>query len=288
LSLLSTLAFWGCSQDIAGKGGTELPDPIQIYYVGTGSGSGSSTASGLYWRAWEQVDTTLEVGASARDSAGVLPLPNQNGTWVLEGWKDSLPSRVPVSAPLRQSIPDSCLDSVGSSVTIDATHNCADVLSPSRSMGITRSPAHVSAIRVSAGLPALRLRLTTSDGTAQVVPASARAWILVSGGDSLDFAGTLAVQSDGTMLMPRPSTTGWYLLEAWTGSPQLSDFVVGRQPFPSGRYLRYMNCMEMPGVPTTDVAVTVHTCPGMDADPSMTGADSSTAPDQWAAFELAP
>jgi len=286
---LLTGGLAGCGQDVAGKGGSELPGPLTVVVDIKQSNNGSTVASGLQWRLWEQQDTVLLARAAARDSAGRLSIPNQSGTWVLEGWADSLPNRVPVAVPFKGGIPDSCIDSVSSTVSVNASHACAEIASPTRVGGISasRAPSKLTVVRLRDGLAPLRLRMTDSDGQYQIVPGTARLWTLADG-DTLAFAGQLAVDGNGYMHMARPGKTGWYLLEVWPEAVAGSGNVVARQPFSQGRFVEYLKCLEIPGVPTEDVPVTLHSCPNLAANPSVSASDSVKAASQWAAFEFVP
>lgn len=287
LSLLSG-GLLGCGQDLAGKGGSELPGPLTVVVDIKPGGGSSSAVSGLQWRLWEQQDTVLLARAAATDSAGRLSIPNQNATWVLEGWADSLPNRVPVSVPFKGGIPDSCIDSVSSTVSVNASHACAEIASPTRVGGVSasRAPFKVTVVRLHDGLAPLRLRLADADGRYQIVPGMARLWTLADG-DTLSFAGQLSIDGNGYMRMARPGRTGWYLLEVWPEAAG-SGNVVSRQPFSQGRFVEYLKCLEIPGIPTEDVPVTLHSCPNLAANPSSAGTDTVKAASQWAAFEFIP
>jgi len=288
LSLLSG-GLLGCGQDLAGKGGSELPGPLTVVVDIKPGGGSSSTVSGLQWRLWEQQDTVLLARAAATDSAGRLSIPNQNAVWVLEGWEDSLPRRVPVSVPFKGGIPDSCIDSVSSTVSVNASHACAEIASPTRVGGVSASrvPFKVTVVRLHDGLAPLRLRLADADGRYQIVPGMARLWTLADG-DTLSFAGQLSIDGNGYMRMARPGRTGWYLLEVWPEAVAGSGNVVSRQPFSQGRFVEYLKCLEIPGIPTEDVPVTLHSCPNLAANPSSAGTDTVRAASQWAAFEFIP
>lgn len=279
----------GCGQDVAGKGGSELPGPLTVVVDIKQSSNGSTVLSGLQWRLWEQQDTVLLARAAATDSAGRLSIPNQSGTWVLEGWADSLPNRVPVSVPFKGGIPDSCVDSVSSTVSVNATHACAEIASPTKAGGVSvsRAPSRLTVVRLRDGLAPLRLRLTDSDGKYQIVPGTARLWTLADG-DTLAFAGQLPVDGNGYLRMARPGRTGWYLLEVWPEALAGSGNVVARQPFSQGRFVEYLKCLEIPGVPTEDVPVTIHSCPNLAANPSVSATDTGKAASHWAAFEFIP
>jgi hypothetical protein len=283
---------------VAGKGGSELPGPIQVVTIvmrdsvpGKNDSAPASSAvmSGLKWRIWEQQGSELLARSSAVDSAGRLSIPNQSGIWVLEGWRDSLPSRVPVAVSLTTGIPDTCIDSVSSSVSFNASHNCKDLASPTLATGILAAarPAGLAVVRLRDGLPSLRLRFADSVGTPIAAPAMARLWTVIDG-DSLAFAGELRRDAEGYLRMPRPRVSGPSLLEMWPANAPLPNEVVARQAFPSGRFFRYMNCREMPGMPSGDVPVTLHTCQGLGTAPSLLGHLNSASPTMWAAFEFLP
>lgn len=296
LSLLSGLVLaglGGCAQEVAGKGGTELPGPALVVVYDTRRDADASIATGLQWRLWERQDTVLLARASTTDSAGVLSLPNQSGTWVLEGWTDSLPGRSPVASSLRGGIPDSCIETAGSASLLRATKECAELPSPSvpdSAWPAVRRPVRVSAVRLDAGLPAVRLALADSLGQAIPGIGVARLWEL-DAGDSLRFVGELRRGSDGVLRMPRLPKAGWFALEAWPEGTKLPAEVDSRQPV-GGRASGFARCGgQMPSFPQDESLLSIHECPALGIAPSLAGqVDSSRipAPAHWALFGYQP
>lgn len=69
---LWTTGLWGCAQEVAGKGGTELPGPALVVIYDTRRDPSAAIATGLQWRLWEKQDTILLARSTTTDSAGVL------------------------------------------------------------------------------------------------------------------------------------------------------------------------------------------------------------------------
>lgn len=296
LPLLSGLALsglGGCAQDVAGKGGTELPGPALVVVYDTRRDADASIATGLQWRLWEQQDTVLLARASTTDSAGVLSLPNQSGTWVLEGWTDSLPGRSAVASTLQGSIPDSCIETSVSSASLRATKECSELPSPSvpdSARPAVRRPVRVSAVRLEGGLPAVRLALADSLGRTIPGIVTGRLWEL-DARDSLRFVGELRRGADGTLRMPRFLKSGWFALEAWSEGARLPGEVVSRQPV-GGSASGFARCGgQMPSFPQDEAVLSLHECPSLGIAPSLAGqVDSArlTAPTHWALFGYLP
>jgi len=283
-AFLALAAGWlsGCATEVAGKGGSELPGPIQIVVVS--SGGGSSALAGMQWRLWTKSDTSLLArGTAQSDSQGSFTIPNQSGTWVLEGWKTKKPERLPVRASLSGNLPDSCIDAFASADSIYPTHSCTTLSPPS---GNSSRADRISVVRLSNGLSPISLRIYQSDGTNQIVPTQVRLWKLTAG-DSLTFAGEMTIDASGQIALPRPASSTWYLLEGWNTAPAAPAEVEETQPLPEG-WFRYLKCLEMPTLPSTDAPISIHSCPELELSPSLTGNVGSTAPSIWSAFELTP
>ena len=108
--------------------------------------------------------------------------------------------------------------------------------------------------------------------------------------DSLRFQGELSIDGNGDVLMARPLDNSSYLLEAWQGDGTVADLVNEAVPFnlgvPSG-LSAYLECLEMPVLPASGGAFSVHACSDLGAAPSLVG-HAGTAPDLWGAFKLVP
>lgn len=283
-AFLAIASGWlsGCATEMAGKGGSELPGPIQIVVVS--SGDGNSALAGMQWRLWTKSDTSLLArGTAQSDSQGSFTIPNQSGTWVLEGWKTHKPERLPVRASLLGSLPDSCIDAFASADSIYPTHACSTLFPPS---GSSNRADRISVVRLNNGLSPISLRIYQSDGSNQVIPAQVRLWKLTTG-DSLTFAGEMMIDASGQIFLPRPASSTWYLLEGWNTTVAPAE-VEETQPLPEG-WFRYLKCLEMPTLPSTAGApISIHSCPELELSPSLTGNAGSTAPSIWSAFELTP
>jgi hypothetical protein len=285
MAFLALAAGWlcGCGMEVAGKGGSELPGPIQIVVI---SNKGTSSLAGMKWRLWAQSDTSASLlarGTVQSDTQGSFMIPNQSGTWVLEGWKSGMPKRVAVRTNLSGSIPGPCIDSFASADSIAPTHVCTTLVSPS---GSSSHPDRISVVRLRNGLSPIRLNLYNSEGTASLAVQQIRLWKLTTG-DSLAFVGMLPINAAGQMLLPRPAVSTWYLLEGWSDATSAPEEVSELQPLPDG-WFRYLKCLEMPALPTTDTPISIHSCPDLLLSPSLLGNSGSKAPDIWSAFELAP
>lgn len=290
---LWTTGLWGCAQEVAGKGGTELPGPALVVIYDTRRDPSAAIATGLQWRLWEKQDTILLARSTTTDSAGVLSLPNQSGTWVLEGWTDSLPGRTPVVSSLREGIPDSCLEISAASTSLRATKECAALPSPSvpdSAPLAVRRPVRVSAVRLDGGLPAVRLTLADSLGHTIPGLGRARLWEL-DARDSLRFVGELRSGADGALRLPRFLKAGWFALEAWPEGATLPGQVVSRQPV-GGYASGFARCGgQMPGFPQDETVLSLSECPSLGISPSLTGqADSARipVPSHWALFGYQP
>lgn len=292
---LLTGGLCGCGQgldSVSGKGGTELPGPLQVVYIRpptTPDNTSNLNVAGIQWRVWESSATQLmSRGTATSDSQGQITLPNQSGVWVLEGWRAAKPTQVPVKVTLNRSIPDSCLDSVSSGQDVLPSHKCLELRAPSQeSAGI--APTMLSVVRLSNGLAPIRVKVLDATGSMQARIRRARLWLLGSS-DSLRFQGELSIDGNGDVLMARPLDNSSYLLEAWQGDGTVADLVNEAVPFnlgvPSG-LSAYLECLEMPVLPASGGAFSVHACSDLGAAPSLVG-HAGTAPDLWGAFKLVP
>jgi hypothetical protein len=290
---IMTGGLCGCGQaiEMSGKGGTELPNPLQVVYILPG-GSNTSTdlnVAGVQWRVWETSGTDLlSRGTAISDSQGQITLPNQNGVWVLEGWRSKKPSQVPVKVTMNRAIPDSCLDSVASGQGVLPSHKCLELTAPSQESA-TVAPTMLSVVRLSNGLAPVHMKMLNPSGNLQAQLVRARLWRLGSS-DSLRFEGELSIDASGDVLMPRPLENSSYLLEAWQGSGTVAGFVNEAVPFSAAfpsSFSSYVDCLEMPVLPASGGTFSVHACDGLGAAPSLVG-HAGTTPDLWGTFKLVP
>ena len=193
-TLLAAGLLSGCSQL---GGGTELPSPnIQVYIVGYSADTGSTApVAARQTRIWaldsQSTDSAhLTSRGLLTDSAGILQLPPDSGTYLLESWIRREP---PESLSLHVTIPatalhdTSCLQILGRSGSLQGLRSCRDTLSnPSGGTGGSH-PEMLAVVRISGG-PAHPFRMLLGTDTTTLRLAEVRLW---SWNDSLVFRGVL-------------------------------------------------------------------------------------------------
>jgi hypothetical protein len=192
-TLLAAGFLAGCSQL---GGGTELPSPIQVY-IFAAADTTSTPVSARQTRIWSvDSQTTDSVHLTSRgllaDSSGILQLPPDSGTFLLESWihrdgPESLSLHATVPA---RTFPDtSCLQTLGRGGSLQKLRSCADTLqNPSAEPGTAR-PELVAFVRVSGGATH-PFRMLRGGDTTTLQLSEIRLWSL-SVGDSLVFGGVL-------------------------------------------------------------------------------------------------
>jgi len=216
-TLLAAGLFAGCSQL---GGGTELPSPIQVYIFA--AADTTTPVAARQTRIWSVDSGTADsVHLTSRgllaDSSGILELPPDSGTFLLESWihRDgpeslSLHATVPAS-----SFPDtSCLQTLGRGGSLQKLRSCADTLhNPSAETGAAH-PELVAFVRVSGGATHPFRMLPRGDTTALDL-REIRLWSL-SSGDSLVFGGALRTGGGSIGQLPTLMESDKFVIQGWS------------------------------------------------------------------------
>lgn len=303
LAAAASLLF-GCGNDPQSGGGTELPSPIQVMIVRIGDSADSldslpttSTPKNVLvaarqWRLWDVLpldgdSSLLESRGLLVDSSGVITLPPDSGTYLVEAWTSSAP---PDSLDLRirartSDLPDprTCLTTLAKGEKPVGVRSCAgaDSSSPSFLSGVEkpRLPDAVTMVRVP-GIAVHRFRiLGTSEDTLPV--AESRLWQLNPG--DLTFRGIMRQKSSPYPDLPTLGSRQTFVLETWEKAGMASSRVAARIDTASfGKALESCLILRM-GNPLPEV-LTLHAC---HLEPlNLSG--GATPPDHWAMLEYAP
>jgi len=211
-ALLAAGFLCGCSQL---GGGTELPGQnIQVFIIPYGQDTGGAIpVAARQTRIWavdsQDADSVhLSSRGLLSDSAGILQLPPDSGTFLLESWIHRDP---PESLSLHTTYPaksfndSTCFQLLGRSGSLHRLRSCRDTASnPSREPG-AESPELVAVVKISGG-PAHPYRLLGPDTTTLHL-AEVRLW---SWNDSLMFKGVLRAGE-----LPTLTEKAKFVLQGW-------------------------------------------------------------------------
>lgn len=244
LRWLLPLAFLvGCANPQSG-GGTDLPSPIRIFVQAPPTSSGDPAArqpairQGHLWSVEESTadSATLLSQGILFDSAGVLFLPPDAGTYLVEAWEKPVSIQ---NLPLRQRVSwrSISLDTAQYPInTFGSTSGGAInkvMFSESRNLKLNNMDTGLaladfrSILRIS-GTPRHSTRIIRGADT--MVQAEAFLWSLE--GDSLTFRGAMGAPSGSFGWLPTPIPGVRYVLEGWSRSNLAPSTVVLRRHAP--------------------------------------------------------
>lgn len=290
----------GCGSDPQSGGGTELPSPIQVMIVrivDSGKDSQPTTidpekvlVAARQWRLWDvqtvsDDSSLLESRGLLVDSAGVITLPPDSGTFLVEAWTNATP---PDSLDLRLRVattalpPANCLTTLAKGTTPTTVRSClqAGLNSPSYHSGNRGAnlPDVVTMVRIP-GIPVHRFRILGASGDTLPVGES-RLWQLNA--SDLSFRGIMRQKSSPFPELPTLRTRQTFVLETWSRVGLASSRVAAKVDTGSfGEALR--NCVVRMGNPLPEV-LTLHACPL--APLNLSG--GAHTPDHWALLEYTP
>lgn len=291
--LVAAAMLVGCGTDPNMGGGTELPSPIQVYVVKIPGSKGDTQATtgisarvlARQWRLWDVVSqstdsTTLESRGLLVDSAGIVTLPPDSGTYLVEAWTVTAP---PESLDVRlrvatASLPlaDSCLNRISSLSAPNGIRSCP---SPSTSASrISATPPHspdVYAMVQISGTPRHHFRLLGIQNDTLPL-GEARLWW---NADTAVFKGILKQGSPLVQEIPSLFAMERFVIEGWNHSGSAPNRIASHvvQKIPDSVYDR---CVVRPAAPLPDV-LTLYSC---DLAPlNLSGGPA--APDHWAIVE---
>lgn len=226
---LAALTFLlGCGLDPHAGGGTELPGPIRVYVMADplqdqSPSQNTTLVAARQWRLWglgsRSVDsTTLESRGLLADSSGIVTLPPDSGTYLVEAWTKTDP---PDSVDLRMKIANSdlptsnCLNVLRAGSTPNSIHGCTQVRNASPSaishFGSANLPDVLTMVRIP-GNPSHQFRiLGVVEDTLPMGEARLWKW----NGTSLIFRGLLKHTGATTTELPTLSTNDSFVVEAW-------------------------------------------------------------------------
>lgn len=244
LRWLLPLAFLvGCANPQSG-GGTDLPSPIRIFVEAPSTSSNSPAArqptirQGHLWSVEESTidSATLLSQGILFDSAGVLFLPPDAGTYLVEAWEKPVPIQ---NLPLRQRVSwrSISLDTAQYPInTFGSTSGGAInkvMFSESRNLKLNNLDTGLALadfrtiLRIS-GTPRHSTRIIRGADT--MVQAEAFLWSLE--GDSLTFRGAMGAPSGNFGWLPTPIPGVRYVLEGWSRSDLAPSTVALRRHAP--------------------------------------------------------
>lgn len=285
LGLAAGLWLTSCADPQSG-GGTELPIQVRIY----------GAAEAKAWRLWSIQETevagraTLQLTSrgNLQDSGGVLSLPANPGTYLLEAWTtrlpaDSLPVRFTPSAGF--ALDPSCLQTIPQDGELHYTQFCSalDPLQAPSGRDSATAADRLTLVRIE-GQSIQRLQILDDPGTRRLLPAEARLWSVSTdpGSDqTLEFRGVLERESDGTFRFPVVRGTVRWVIEAASDPDVLPVRISQRSRIDSG-WSRFVHCQEGVLAPLAAV-LSVHACP--DLGWPLSGRDSARGgADLWSVF----
>lgn len=288
--LVAAAMLAGCGSDPNMGGGTELPSPIQIYVVKSPDSKGDTTPSSVrvlarQWRLWDVVSqasdsTTLESRGLLVDSAGIVTLPPDSGTYLVEAWTVTTP---PESLDVRlrvatASLPmaDSCMNRISDRSAPSGLRSCPSPSAPAARVGAsaTRPPDVYAMVRI-AGVPRHRFRLLGIRNDTLPL-GEARLWW---NADTAIFKGILKPGSPLVQELPSLATRERFVIEGWDRSGTAPNRIASHvaRSLPDSVYDR---CVVRPAAPLPAV-LTLYAC---DLGPlNLSG--GAVAPDHWAIVE---
>lgn len=264
--ILAVLAavLCGCGSDqLNNGGGTELPGPIRVYVIKTESkGQDTNTAAARVlareWRLWDLVakdadSTTLESRGVLVDSQGIVTLPADSGTYLVEAWnRTSPPDSVDVLKRLPNSrIPtdDSCLNNLGRSDAPSSLRTCGEGVGSTPDA--QRSPDILAMVRIP-GKSRYSFRLLAWNNDDTLSLGEVRLWSF-SRTDSVSvFKGLLRKDLVTQFELPRLEPDRYYAFEAWDNAGAAPNRVATRSHrVPSNEVLS--SCAVQPADPLPKV-----------------------------------
>ncbi len=285
----------GCS-----GGGVEVPgpanSPIQIFLIANPKeGSGSTQVVGArQWRLWgvgsQTSDSTrLESRGILTDSAGVITLPPDSGTFLVEAWMNSSDHTPPDSLDVQvqvanSSLPDptKCLTTISNQSAPNRVPGCTEGISHSPSTqagsGPLQAPDIVTMVTIP-GIPIHKFRMLGRVTGDTLVMGESRLWLM---NDSGMFRGVLKqgslTSSDFPTLSPRDS----FVVEAWIRpgdaprriATKVKSLVMSKA---------FESCVERIGDPLPNPVI-LHACPTIA--PNFSG--GLIPPDLWDAVIYMP
>lgn len=227
LRWLLPLAFLvGCANPQSG-GGTDLPSPIRIFVVAPASSSDPlarqpNIRQSHLWSVEEstQDSATLLSQGILFDSAGVLFLPPDAGTYLVEAWENPVAIQ---SLPLRQRVSwrSISLDTTKTPINTFGSTTGGSInkvmFSESRNLKLNNTDTGLALadfrtiLRIS-GNPRHSTRIIR--GTDTMVQAEVFLWSV--DGDSLTFRGAMGAPSGNFGWLPTPIPGVRYVLQGWS------------------------------------------------------------------------
>ena len=293
--LLAAAMLAGCA-----GGGTELPgpsaSPIRVFVLVSPSDDSQPSAAttrvlARQWRLWSvqplSADSSaLESRGLLADSSGVLTLPPDSGTFLVEAWTNAIP---PDSIDLRivvatSKLPNSanCLTSLAAGPAPSSVRGCTQSQqgSPSSASGFVGSqlPDVVTMVHIP-GNPFHQFMIVGTRGGDTLKLGETRLWKMDA---SLTFRGLLRRGSTPTPELPTLSSRESYLIEAWKTAGAAPSRIATHVVMDSLRSA-YESCVVTMGDPLPATLV-LHQCP-LPA-PNLSG--GATPPDFWAALKYWP
>lgn len=301
LFVATAILLFGCGSDPQTGGGTELPSPIQVMIVRIGdSGKDSQPVTidstkilvaARQWRLWDvqalpDDSSLLESRGLLVDSVGVITLPPDSGTFLVEAWTNATP---PDSLDLRLRVstsalpPANCLTTLAKGTTPATVRSCAQagLNSPSFHSGSPGAnlPDVVTMVRIP-GIPVHRFRILGASGDTLPVGES-RLWQLNA--SDLSFRGIMRQKSSPFPELPTLRTRQTFVLETWSRVGSASSRVAAKVDTTSFGQAQRSCLTQRIGDPLPEV-LTLHAC--HLAPLNLSG--GAHAPDNWALLEYAP
>jgi len=303
LPLALAALLCGCGQDLNAGGGTELPGPIRFYVISETqtdpANPGAARIAARQWRLWgvqarAADSTTLESRGLLSDSSGIVTLPPDSGTYLVEAWTTTEP---PDSVDIRlklanADLPDasSCLSVLHAGATPNSLKGCTQTRSSSPSaisgLGSTKLPDVLTMVRIP-GNPSHQFRILGPVGDTLPL-GEVRLWKWTGApnqprNDSLIFRGVLKQTTSVTSELPTLTGNDSFVMEGWrtpgVGAVRISTST--RMSIPQSDSLAYCKTAYTDPLPSI---LTLHQCRLGIANPS--GGD--IAPDFSAVMEYVP
>jgi hypothetical protein len=229
----------------------------------------------------------LESRGLLTDSSGVITLPGDSGTYLVEAWTTSDP---PDSLELRiraktSTLPDArtCLTTLAQGTKPVGVRSCerSDSLSPSFLSGVARGhlPDAVTMVHVP-GIPAHRFRiLGASEDTLPI--GESRLWQLNT--SDLSFRGILRQKATPFPELPSLRKNQTFVLETWD-HPGTANSRVAAKVDSRSLEQALLNCVILRVGDPLPAVMTLHAC-HLDPVPLSGG---THPPDHWAFLEYSP
>jgi hypothetical protein len=295
---LAAAAFLsGCGLEPQTGGGTELPGPsIQIFVMVDGLGDpstnpGPTRVAARQWRLWgvqsQTADSTnLESRGLLSDSSGIVTLPPDSGTYLVEAWTKSVP---PDSLDLRLKLANSdlpsspnCLNVIVPGSTPTSIKGCTQNLSTSPSavshLGTANLPDVLTMVRIP-GVPSHQFRIIGRTGDTLPM-GEVRLW---KWNGSFTFRGILKQTGNVTAELPTLAANESFVVEAWRKAGVGPTRIATTAQMDTSQASPLGAC-KTPYTDPLPSVLTLHECPLAISNPS----GGNVLPDYSAVMEYVP